>query len=565
MIDDSHEDGAFLPEGVESPPPMVKTMAIVRWGLLAGLTIFALFMFLSMPGLALWEARGDQQVQYHCPMHPTYIANQPGECPICGMSLVPVKGQPAERKTPSKADDKTKTMKDSSATMQKYTCPMHPEVISDKPGQCPKCGMDLIAATHSSHDSTRSEPKVRTDTTGRKKAAEGYYTCPMHPEVVSDKPGRCPKCGMFLEYKQAADSLSEHGTHPADTVHDASTAESQIPGLAPITLELARQQLIGVRTSKAVRETIGDSLRLFGELTVDETKLRKLQLRVSGWIKKLFLNQTGQAVDRGDTIALIYSPELYQAMSEFKNLLNSPLMESSPQIRAATREKLILLGLSDADIDEIEEGTEPTPDYALRSPLRGFVIEKNVIEGQRIDPTQEIATIADLSTVWVLAGVYEHDIPYIKTGQRAEVKIEGFPDLIFKGRIGLIYPDFSLDSRSGKVRIELSNEGFRLRPGMLAEINVAADSKSLLTVPSEAVIDGGVHRYVFVVHDKTHFEPRLVTTGISIGERTAIETGLREGEEVVTSANFLIDSEGRLKAAMIGSSGPPPTTHEGHK
>jgi len=563
MINEQKENGAVLPEGEETPPPLTKAMSMVRWGLLAALAVFALFMLLGMLGLTPWEARGNQQAQYHCPMHPTYIADHPGECPICGMSLVPIKEPTAGIPISAKDNDKTKKAGDSSARGKQYACPMHPEVTASEPGQCPKCGMDLVAVPDTGHGKSMSEPKEKADSILEKSTGPGRYVCPMHPEIVADEPGRCPKCGMFLEY-QDADSISEDAEHSVDTHRAAASEGFQVAGLAPLTLELARQQLIGVRTSRAVREIIGDSLRLFGEVTADETKLRKLQLRVSGWIKKLYLNQTGQLVDRGDTIAVVYSPELYQAISEFMNVISSPLGESSPQLKAAFREKLILLGLSSADVDEIAGGAEPTAEYPLRSPFKGFLIQKNVVEGQRIDPTQELATIADLSTVWVLAGAYEHDIQSIKIGQTAAVRVEGFPGLKFEGRIGLVYPDFSPESRTGKIRIELANPKFQLKPGMLAEITVVADSKAAITVPADAVIDGGTQKYVFVVHDKTHFEPRLISTGTAIGDRMVIESGLHDGEEVVTSANFLIDSESRLKAALIGASAPAPTTNEGH-
>ncbi len=555
MIDNPQES-SFLPEGQEAPPPLTKAMSVVRWGLLAALTVFTLFVFLDTLGLAPWEARGDQQVQYHCPMHPTYIADHPGECPICGMSLVPIKNPTAETPISAKVSDKTKKTEDYSSRGKQYVCPMHPEAMASEPGRCPKCGMDLVAVSDTSIDDSASKAKEQS-------AKSGRYICPMHPEIAADEPGQCPKCGMFLEYQDAG-SISAPDAHSIDTSQAAAPDGFQIAGLAPLTLELDRQQLIGVRTSRAVREIIGDSLRLFGEVTADETKLRKLQLRVSGWIKKLYLNQTGQLVDRGDTIAIVYSPELYQAISEFKNVINSPLAESSPQLKTAFREKLILLGLSNADVDEIAKGADPTPEYPLRSPFKGFIIQKNVVEGQRIDPTQEIATIADLSTVWVLASAYEHDIQSIKSGQTASVRVEGFPGWKFEGRIGLIYPDFSLESRTGKIRIELANPKFQLKPGMLAEITVVADSKAAITVPADAVIDGGTQKYVFVVHDKSHFEPRLISTGAAIGDRMVIEAGLREGEDVVSSANFLIDSESRLKAALIEVSAPAPPTHQGH-
>ncbi len=183
MSDDKHYDPYEhepLPEGEEAPPPLTHTMSIVRWVLLAGLSLFALAMILGAVGLAPWDARADDNVQYHCPMHPTYISSQPGDCPICGMSLVAIDkaGKEIEDDKESKAN-KGETNDEESAKAA-YVCPMHPEVTSEKPGECPKCGMDLVKVA--------SEEKAQT----------AAYVCPMHPEVTSDKPGECPKCGMDL-------------------------------------------------------------------------------------------------------------------------------------------------------------------------------------------------------------------------------------------------------------------------------------------------------------------------------------------------------------------------------
>lgn len=492
--DDEHHE--LLPEGEEAPPPLTKTMAAIRWGILTAIGLFAVVMFLGMLGIAPWEARGEDSTLYHCPMHPTYISNQPGECPICGMSLVPVK------------DDNQQTQQ-------------------------------------------KSAPESETT------EGSGYYICPMHPEVISKSPGRCPKCNMFLEFRssEGEDSFSHEM---------ARNEDSQVPGLVPITLELPRQQLIGVRRTKAIKENISDKLRLSGQIVPDETRLSRMQVRFSGWIKKLYANETGQYVRRGDTIAVIYSPELYQAIAEYKNLTNAPSPTLTSELVRASREKLKFLGLSDEDIGDIDNRPELPAEFGFRSSLSGYMIRKNMVEGQRIDPMQELAVIADLSTVWVIAATYEQDIDAIKIGQPAEVKVQAFPSMEFHGQIELIYPDISPDSRSGLVRIGLANSDMLLRPGMFAEVEITTGQYLALTVPSEAVIDAGFYKYVFAVHDKTHFEPRLVKTGRNIDDKTVILAGLREGDEVVSSANFLIDSESRLKAALIEKAGTAPTSHEGH-
>ncbi len=638
-----HLDDEPLPEGEEAPPPLTHTMAIIRWCLLIGLSLFAVFMIANYLGFAPWEARGENITQYHCPMHPTYISNQPGECPICGMSLVPINSDgknaaktdtsqiksmpaiPPAKKISEKAQyycpmdtevvsdkpgrcpkcgmdlvlkeissdssaiksESEKSPSDSAAVIQaKYTCPMHPEVISDKPGRCPKCGMNLVKMANEDKKIQKpGDSKAKKTTIKKESPKKAQYICPMDTDVVSDKPGRCPKCGMDLVLKTAKD---ESMIMPDDPPQNASTSNtdqgmenmpgmgettttsavpesSSVPGLMPVTIEPQRLQLIGLRTGFAELKNPGGKVHIVGFVTPNETKMKNIQTRVSGWVLNLAVDKTGQYIEANQPLMTLYSQDLYQAEQDFMvardaaktGVGDSALAKMRLQLVDASRERLRLMGLSNNEISEIEKSDLPSAQMIIRSPFSGYVLEKAVLPGQFISPDQSLFTIADLNNVWVIGDVYEQDLPYIHTGQTASMKLTSYPGENYEGTISYIYPSVSEQTRTIKVRIEFHNPSLHLRPGMYAEVEVDRGGNKALVVPAEAVIDGGEVQYVFVVRNGKHFEPRKVTIGRSSDDWMEILSGLSSGEEVVTSANFLIDSESRLNAAITGMGAAP--------
>ena len=529
---DPHEHEP-LPEGEEQAPPFVHTMAIVRWIILGGMTLFALIMILSYFNLTPWSGESTAPTQYHCPMHPTYVSNQPGECPICGMTLVPIDATGKEIKTADSAkagDSEHEGMVQTKAKPGQYTCPMDPDVISDTPGKCPKCGMDLV--------------QVPPATSSVQQGSD-----------MSGMPGMSGTSGT-------TDQLQ----HPASDM-----GSSPVPGLVPVTIEPQRLQLIGVRTGTVTKRSLDGSLRLVGFITPDETRMSNVHVRFSGWVKELSVDQSGQFVKADQHLLSVYSQDLYQAENEYViarqttgGTSDNLLKDMRKQLLVAARQRLDLLGVPKEEVARLDTASSPNSELWVRSPFTGYVLEKNVVIGQYISPDQNLFTIADLSNVWVLADVYERDLENIKIGQIAHMTTSAYSGESFEGKVSFIYPSVSEQTRTLRIRIEFANASFRLKPGMYAEVDLAGQGNGVLAVPADAVMDDGDRQYAFVVHDGTHFEPRLLKLGRSSDDYFEVLSGLAEGEQVVTSANFLIDSESRLKAAIAGMGSTQPDAHAGH-
>jgi RND family efflux transporter MFP subunit len=538
-----------MPEGEEGAPPLVRTMAVVRWVILGGMILFALIMILTYFGATPWANNGVGPVQYHCPMHPTYVSNQPGECPICGMTLVPVDKEGKEIR--SAGDGKSAESEQISGTQGavkpgQYSCPMHPEVVSDKPGKCPKCGMNLEKV---------SEPSAPVQT--------AHDMAGMNESSVSSQ----------TEHDMT--KMTESSDHSQRGVSDMGI--SPVPGLVPVTIEPRRLQLIDVRTATVERRPLDGNLKVVGFITPDETRITNLHLRFSGWVRELHVNQTGQLVKEGERLLSVYSQELYQAEQDYivarqavdrgsldRGSDDNDLANTRRSLLDAARQRLELLGVPADELARLDAAGTPSSELWVRSPFAGYVMEKNVFTGQYIGPDQNLFSVVDLSKVWVLADVYERDLANVRIGQKARMTSTVYEGESFGGRVGFIYPAVSEQTRTLKIRLEFANPSMRLRPGMYAEIELEGSGESVRAVPADAVMDDGDRQYVFVVHDSVHFEPRLVRIGRRSNDFMEVLSGLSDGELVVTSANFLIDSESRLKAAIAGMGGTQPGAHAGH-
>ncbi len=507
-VPDEHEP---MHEGEEEAPPLTHTMGIVRWVILVGMSLFALTMVLSYFGVTPWAQADKAAVMYHCPMHPTYVSSQPGECPICGMNLVPIGSDSAK-------------------------------------------AVGSQASGHEGHDSTMVMAKP------------GQYTCPMHPEVISDHPGKCPKCGMNLELVTAPDTTMKH--EPGMVMGDSSG----VPGLSEVTIEPKRLQLIGVRTAKVERRSLAISKRLTGYVTPDETRLVHVHLRSSGWITKAMVVETGATVTQGQPLLIMYSQDLFTASQEYVQARTAAGRASSDtsvvnmrnKLLEASRYRLMFLGASARDIAAMDSTGVPLAELIVRSPITGYVWGKYVQDGQYVSSEGTLYTLADPSAVWLLADVYAQDLANIHVGQTATVSTESVPGEEFEAKVAFIYPTLSDRTRTARIRLDIVNHGQKLRPGTYASVSINDAGADRLTIPEDALLDGGETQYVFVVQNGTHFVPRRVKVGIRGDDRIEILEGVHEGETVVTSANFLIDSESRLKAAISGMGGAAANPHAGH-
>jgi Cu(I)/Ag(I) efflux system membrane fusion protein len=382
--------------------------------------------------------------------------------------------------------------------------------------------------------------------------ATATYYCPMHPQIVQDHPGECPICSMTLVIRPASAA--------------AKPAPSAVPGLAPIELPADRVQLIGVRTEKVQRQALAGEVRTVGVVAANERGLATLSPRFAGWIEELFVAETGQHVEKGQVLATIFSPEVLKAQQELLTALGwssspgpAPHREALDDLAADARRRLELLGISAPEIDAVIKRGQVQRAIAIRSPVSGDVISKTAVVGMNVAPGAPLFEIADLSTVWVIAEVYEADLQRVRVGQPARFLPSGTPGEGVRGKVKFVYPTVDTSSRTLRVRLEMPNHPGRaggknlvLRPGMYGSVTLELPATTGLLVPADALVDTGDLRYVFVAREGGRFEPRRVKVGARAGDRIELLEGVVEGETVVTTANFLIDSESRLRAAISG-------------
>jgi Cu(I)/Ag(I) efflux system membrane fusion protein len=399
----------------------------------------------------------------------------------------------------------------------------------------------------------------RQSATSSNAQKQARYYCPMHPSYTSARPGECPICGMTLE------------PIPAGGVATGPTAASgDVPGLTSVQITPERVQLIGVRTAIVERRPIGGRLDLVGFVTPDEARLKRIQVRVAGWVQELFVSRTGETVRPGQPLLTIYSPELYQSEQEYLIEARAQQPDSAASHTgmahdaggaASALTRLRLLGVPSEELERLQRAPVANPRLTLRSTVTGTVLERNVSQGQYVSADTPLFTIVDLSRVWVLADLYEMDFARVRVGDRASFMTDGLPGRELQGRIDFIYPTVSSETRTLKVRVSLANPGGTLKPGMYGRLRVAGRGGSALVVPGEAVVNTGEHTYVFLARSDGHFEPRMVWTGEQTGDQVQILKGLAAGDTVVASASFLIDSESRLKAAIAGMGKQPQAGH----
>ena len=341
---------------------------------------------------------------------------------------------------------------------------------------------------------------------------------------------------------------------------------------AGVRLDLRRQQLIGVRIAPVERAAATKTVRAVGTVRYDETRLADVNLKIEGWIQDLYVDYTGKLVSTGDPLFSLYSPELLTTQQEYLLALKTREQLQQSQIPDArdraerlvesARQRIALWDLPADQMRALDETKQPQTAVTFRSPVDGYVIEKQALQGMHVVPGQTLYKIADLSVVWLEADVYEQEGPLVKVGQRATVTLDAYPGDRFTGRVIYIYPFVEENTRTVKVRFELANRSGRLKPGMYANVELEVPLGMSTTIPSNALLDSGTRQLVFVAEGDGYFQPHDVTVGQRLGDRVQILEGLKEGEVVAMGATFFLDSESQLRAS-VGAFEPPPATAEG--
>lgn len=391
-----------------------------------------------------------------------------------------------------------------------------------------------------------------------------FYRNPMNPAITSAVPAK-DEMGMdyiavYEDEGKTPGKTAEQETEEFFAPDADASKKGGIAGLGPVNLAPEGLALAGVVSAPAVRTTLQSEIRTVGRVVSDETRVRKIQTRVSGWVEKLFVDYTGQQVRKGDPVLRLYSPELLSSQQEYLQAIQMAKQfagSSDPEtrkfgenLRNSARQRLRLFDVPDSFVDEVEKGHNPRQGVTLVAPASGFVTGKEVFEGQKVEPGQELFVITDLSRIWVEADFYEYEAGALQTGQQAEISSSYDPNLQLKGEVSYIYPFLDPQIRTVKARIEFSNDHLPLKPGMFVDVRLMVDRGASLVVPASAVMDSGARRVVFVSLGEGRFEPRLVRTGDRDRDRVQILSGIGEGENVAVKANFLLDSESRLQAII---------------
>src|SRR6267142_2119274 len=379
--------------------------------------------------------------------------------------------------------------------------------------------------------------------------------------------------GLWWHYR-VGEPVIRAETPSANTTGQVSTEQSAgappasaETSLVPVQISAQRLQSIGVKTGEVERKQVHDEIRTTGTVAVDETKLAYVQVRFSGFIEKVFVDATYQYIRKGQPLFTIYSPDVVATEREYlvakqnqqrvAQSTVSGVTEGAASLLAAASERLKQWGVPQREIARLESTGEIQQELQVDSPVSGYITERNALPNLTVQPETRLYAVADLSTVWVLAEVFQNDLGRIKVGDRASLAVDSYPERTFEGRVNFIYPQVDMTTRTARARLVFSNPGLKLTPGMFVNVTLKIAMGKQLVIPATGVLQSGTREIAFVERSDGYIEPREVQLGSRVGDDFIVLKGLKAGEQIVTSANFLIDSESQLQAAL-GSFAPPP-------
>ncbi|MEX2117498.1 MAG: efflux RND transporter periplasmic adaptor subunit [Bacteroidota bacterium] len=415
-----------------------------------------------------------------------------------------------------------------------YRDPMNPQITSPTPKKAAD-GMDFVPI-YDEPSGTSAEKTI------------AFYRDPMHPWYTSDKPGIAPDCGMDLV-----------------PVYEGGDDSKGIK-IDPVTV-----QNIGVKIAMVERRKLSKIIRASGKVDFDETKVYSVNAKVMGWVEKLHVDYTGKAVRKGDPLMELYSPELVSTQEEYlqairyrKQLQQSSIEEArrgADELIESAKRRLLYWDISESAIQELEKRGSPKKTMTISSPVDGIVMEKMIFRGQNIMAGMDLYKIADLSTLWILAEIYQYELSWVKVGQQADVELSYLPGKTFPGTITYVYPTLDMETKTAKVRVVVRNTAtLDLKPEMFATVKIISPVVvDAVAIPDEAIIRSGERNIAVIALGGGYFDPREIRLGVMAGGYVQVLDGIKEGEKIVISSQFLIDSESNLKAAVGLMRG-----HEGH-
>ena len=381
-----------------------------------------------------------------------------------------------------------------------------------------------------------------SDKANKETMSKELYTCGMHPNVIQEGPGNCQICGMNLTPMN-----NETGMDSDDNA---------------ITIDPVTVQNMGVRTTIVAKRNLSQNIRTIGRIDFDETQVGYVQTKFAGWVEKMYVDKTGQTVQKGYPLFEIYSPQLVTAQEEYIQTYNrlkqaevdnnSIIAGNLKSMLNSTRNRLLNFDITEGQIENLENNQKISRTLTVHSPYGGIVDKKHVQEGMEIKPGMKLYTISDVKNIWVYADIYEHEIPLIREGNKATMSLSYLQSDTFNGKVDYIYPYLEAKTRTLKVRLSFPNRDNILKPGMYANVNISsAPMNNAIAVPTEAVMFSGERNLVFISKGDGLFEPREVVIGLESNDGYfEVKEGLEMGEKVVTSSQFLLDSESKLQESL---------------